>query len=47
MNRLDLCPECGRKILDFDMTGCEDDSGQRWCVQHLPEDHPMAHLFNT
>lgn len=41
---LDDCPECGRRITDFDMSGCEDDTAQRWCVAHLPDDHPQAHL---
>jgi hypothetical protein len=26
------------------MSGCEDDTAQRWCVAHLPDDHPQAHL---
>lgn len=43
-NPLDHCPKCSRKILDFDMSGCEDDDAQRWCVEHLPVGHPMAHL---
>lgn len=40
----DNCPECGRAILDYDMTGCEGEDGQRWCVKHLPDDHPQAYL---
>ena len=36
MRSLDNCPTCGRRITDFDMTGCETDSGQRWCLVHLP-----------
>lgn len=43
-NSLDHCPVCGRRIYDFDMTGCEGDDAQRWCVAHLPEDHPQAYL---
>lgn len=39
---LDHCPECGRRITDFDMSGCEDDTAQRWCVAHLPDDHPQV-----
>lgn len=31
----DKCPTCWRWIKDFDMTGCEAPSGQRWCVRHL------------
>ncbi|MCV7174836.1 hypothetical protein [Mycolicibacterium sphagni] len=41
---LDHCPVCGRRIVDFDMSGCEDDAAQRWCVAHVPDDHPMADL---
>ena len=31
---LDHCPTCGRRIKDYDMTGREDESGQRHCVAH-------------
>jgi hypothetical protein len=31
---LDDCPSCGKRIKDFDELGCEDGSGQRWCVGH-------------
>lgn len=30
--------------MDFDMTGIEGDDAQRWCVEHLPMDHPQAYL---
>jgi|HubBroStandDraft_3_1064219.scaffolds.fasta_scaffold25975_3 hypothetical protein len=43
-NKLDHCPVCGRHILDMDMTGCEDDDAQRWCVVHLSDGHNMAYL---
>lgn len=32
----DNCPKCGRLIRDYDMTGCEEPNGQRWCIEHLP-----------
>jgi hypothetical protein len=44
---LDNCPVCQRRIVDFDMSGCEDDNGQRWCVTHLPDGHPQAYLKTT
>lgn len=46
MKSLDNCPTCGRRITDFDMTGVEGigDGGQRWCIKHLPDDHPQAYL---
>ena len=31
---LDFCPVCGRRIVDFDMTGYEHTDGQRWCTAH-------------
>ena len=48
----DLCPTCGRRITDYDMTGCETPSGQRWCMEHLPPDQTPPALaawarFNT
>jgi hypothetical protein len=43
-NRLDHCPVCGRHIFDMDMTGVEADDAQRWCVVHLPDEHPMSYL---
>lgn len=39
MTDLDHCPECGRRITDHDMTGCERDDGQRYCMEHLPPSH--------
>lgn len=33
---IDNCPECGRRITDWDMTGCEAPDGQRWCLIHVP-----------
>lgn len=33
---LDRCPTCSRRINDFDPKGCELESGQRWCLVHLP-----------
>lgn len=35
---LNHCPSCGRSITDFDMTGCETGSGQRFCIAHLTPD---------
>lgn len=40
----DNCPVCGRHIFDLDMTGVETPEGQRWCLTHLPDQHPMAYL---
>lgn len=35
---LDHCPTCGKKITDYDMTGMEAGDGQRWCVDHAPQE---------
>ena len=43
-DRLDHCPVCGRHILDFDPVGCEAYDAQRWCIEHLPDEHPMSFL---
>lgn len=34
----DNCPTCGRRITDYDTTGCEGTSGQRYCLAHVPPD---------
>ncbi len=34
---LDNCPDCGKKILDYDMDGYECNDGQRWCGTHHPK----------
>lgn len=34
--RPDNCPTCGRRITDTDPAGCETESGQRYCLVHLP-----------
>jgi len=39
----DNCPTCGRRIKDFDMTGREDESGQRHCVEH-PLEREVEHV---
>jgi hypothetical protein len=31
---LDHCGRCGKRILDSDDNGMEDDYGQRWCISH-------------
>lgn len=33
---LDDCPTCGRYIIDTDITGCETEYGQRYCIRHAP-----------
>lgn len=33
---LDHCPFCERRITDTDPMGCETESGQRYCLNHLP-----------
>ncbi len=32
----DRCPTCRRLISDTDSTGCETETGQRYCLDHLP-----------
>jgi len=41
MSTLDHCPTCRRRITDFDNDGCETESGQRYCLRHVPHaDYP-------
>jgi len=40
----DHCPVCGERINIYDSTACEDESGQTWCIAHLPDDHPQTSL---
>jgi hypothetical protein len=34
----DNCPTCGKRITDVDEGGCEAPNGQRYCIDHLPDD---------
>lgn len=38
------CPACNRLIGLYEPDGCEDDSGQSWCIAHLPDGHPQSSL---